>query len=246
MHSKHSKPARRSPIGAIIAAIVIILALAAAFIFFIMPALGRMKDSPMPEAPAVTEEIPEEPEPVDLREYHLDYPESGNEAISAAIDSIISEKKDDFCGKYDGSFSAVLRTSYLMGSSGDVFNFILTTDMDGVVSRETWCISTDGTVLTPEEALGENFAQYLSDYIDLFYYTGRWDFNEDGVMILKRDITEAVPSDPSAYPLFLLSDSGSAEFIILPEAVAEGCEQIIHEPVTLPQKISYGDTDETV
>ena len=246
MHSKHSKTSKHNPIGAIIAAIVVILALAAAFFFFVKPALGRMKDSPMPEAPSVTEEIIEDPEPVDLREYYLDYPESGNEAISASVESIISAKKDDFCKKYDGSFSAVLRTSYLMGSSGDVFNFILTTDMDGVITRETWCISPDGTVLTPEDALGESFAQYLSDYIDLFYYTDKWDFNDDGVMILKKDITEAVPADTSAYPLFLIDDNGAAEFIILPETVAEGCEQIKHEPVILPQKISFASPDETV
>ena len=68
MHSKHSKTSKHNPIGAIIAAIVVILALAAAFFFFVKPALGRMKDSPMPEAPSVTEEIIEDPEPVDLRE----------------------------------------------------------------------------------------------------------------------------------------------------------------------------------
>ena len=246
MHSKHSNSAKRSPLGAIIAAILIVIALAAAFIFLIKPVLGRMTDQPVPDAPAATEEIVEEPEPVDMREYELDYPESENPAVAAAIDSVISSKKDDFCQKYDGSFSSVLRTSYIPGSSDEVFNFILITDMDGVKSRETVCIAQDGTLLSPEEVLGESFAQYLSDYIDLFYYTDKWDFNEDGVMILKRDITQAASSEAASYPLFLLDGKGGAEFVILPEALAEGCEQILHHPVALPEKISFGDAGETV
>ncbi|MBQ6372597.1 MAG: polysaccharide deacetylase family protein [Oscillospiraceae bacterium] len=246
MHSKHSNSAKRSPLGAIIAAILIVIALAAAFIFLIKPVLGRMTDQPVPDAPAATEEIVEEPEPVDMREYELDYPESENPAVAAAIDSVISSKKDDFCQKYDGSFSSVLRTSYIPGSSDEVFNFILITDMDGVKSRETVCIAQDGTLLSSEEVLGESFAQYLSDYIDLFYYTDKWDFNEDGVMILKRDITQAASSEAASYPLFLLDGKGGAEFVILPEALAEGCEQILHQPVALPEKISFGDAGETV
>ena len=57
MHSKHSNSAKRSPVGVIIAAAVLVLALAAAFLFFIRPALSKLKDIPVPEAPEVTEEV---------------------------------------------------------------------------------------------------------------------------------------------------------------------------------------------
>ena len=243
MHSKHSKSTKRSPIGAIIAVIAVVLALAAAFVFFVRPALAKMKDTPPPEAPAVTDEPIEEPEPVDMREYALDYPESASDAVSARIDEIAASILDEFCSKYDGSSPALLKTSYIMGDSAEVFNFILTTDMNGEVSRQTWCIAQDGTVLSAEEVLGESFAQYLSDFINLFYYTDRWDFNEDGVMILKRDITEAVSSDAEAFTLFLLNSKGGADFVISPETVAEGVEQRIHEPVALPERISFSSVE---
>ena len=245
MHSKHSKSKNRSPVGAIIAAIVVVIALAAAFVFFVRPALAKMKSTPPPEAPAVTDEPIEEPEPVDLREYDLDYPDSSSESVSARIDEIAAINMDEFCKKYDGSSPALLKTSYIMGDSTEVFNFILTTDMNGEISRQTWCIAQDGTVLSAEDVLGDSFAQYLSDYINLFYYTDRWEFNENGVMILKKDITEAVPSDTAVFPLFLLNNRGGAEFVISPEIVAEGVEQHIHEPVTLPERISYSTAAET-
>lgn len=240
MHSKHSNSKKRSPVGAILAAAVIVLALAAAFIFFVRPALSKLKDIPKPETPAVTEEIPEEPEPVDLREYDLDYPESGNESIDACIDAIRSSTMEEFCSKFDGSSPALLKTSYILGAGDEIFNFILITDFNGEIRRETWCIAQDGTRLSAEDVLGTEFAQYLSDYINLFYFTEKWDFDENGVMILNRDITEAASSDPADYPLFLLNSSG-AEFVILPEAVTEGYELCIHEPVTLPEMISYAD-----
>ena len=123
MHSKHSKAKKRSPIGAIIAAVVIVLALAAAFIFFVKPALGKMKDSPLPEAPALTDEVIEEPEPVDMREYVLDYPVIANEAVTARIDEISTSIMDEFCAKYDGSSPAVLKTSYITGANADIFSF---------------------------------------------------------------------------------------------------------------------------
>ena len=103
--------------------------------------------------------------------------------------------------------------AYTISSTSPWFS-IVTAPMssDYTATTTDGVISVNGLTFTPSQAdatiyavaIDEDadpafnaavFAQYLSDYINLFYYTDRWDFNENGVMILKKDITEAVPSD---------------------------------------------------
>ena len=236
----HSKPKKKGFPLWIPAVLLLVLILAAGAIFL----LPKLRDRAPAAQPAATpepveavEETP--PEPVDLREYAVDLPVSSIDAVNETIEGIRSGLLSDFNSRYDGSVPALLKTSYIMGAGDEVFNFILTTDMGGDISRQTWCISNDGTVLDSTAVLGESFALYLQDYVNLYYYTPDWYFNENGVLILPGDIQEALSSDPANYPFFLLREDGGVDFLLLPETLMTDEAPLSRDPLEIPEKIHY-------
>lgn len=240
----HSKPKKkRFPIW-IPATVILVLIVAAGAVFF----LPRLRDrlpaqQPVatPEAVEVTEELP--PEPVDMREYAVDLPVSGIDAVNESIESIRSTLLSDFNSRYDGSTPALLRTTYIQGSSPDITNFILTVTVnDELVDRQTYCISNDGQLLDCTSVLGSSFALYLQDYVDLYYFTPDWAFNENGVLILRSDIREVLSPDPSNYPFFLLREDGGADFLLLPDSLMTDEAPLSREPLEIPQKTYYNHT----
>ncbi len=244
----HSKPKKKSFPVWIPAAVVLVLILVAGALFLLMKLRDRLpaeQPAAVPEAVEVTEELP--PEPVDMREYSIDLPVSRIDAVNETIESIRSDILSDFNSLYDGSSPALLRTAYIQGTSPDITNFILTVTVnDKLVDRQTYCISNDGELLDSTSVFGGNFAMYLQDFVNLYYFTPDWVFNENGVLILRSDIREVLSPDPSNYPLFLLREDGGADFLLLPDSLTTDEVPLSRDPLEIPAKVRYDHTQAEV
>ena len=221
--SSSGRKRKRISTGKIISvfAVALIVFLAVIFIPKLISALSNRADLSENEEP-----VPEEvtPEPVDLREYKISFPEGPNDAVNKTLEGLKDSIVNEFNQKHDGSEPALLETSFISGTSESVFNFILTVKDGEESTTKTVCISGGGEIIDNSEVFDENCRQYLKDYINLVAFTKDAYINDNGVIVIWQDIPEVLSDAQENYDLFLLDNNGGAEFHIPGELLPEGCE----------------------
>ena len=165
----HAAVKKKSPFAAVLC---VIAALAAVAVIAVML---LKKDSPVAILPspsdtpeATAEPAPEaSPEPVELRKYVIDRPETGSAAVDGVIDRYVRSMTDAFNAEFTQDDDETLTVSVTGFAAENAYSCTFSCEYTGFSGSEYHCLSLeDGHEMTVDEALGENIRRYLWNYFD--------------------------------------------------------------------------------
>lgn len=224
MHSKHSKKKSFFPLKLLLG-IVLTAAVCLGVFFGARAILGSRdgRDKVQKEAETAVPELTPEPtpEPVDLREYDISLPEGLTDGQKDALEALQEQLTAEFCSRHDGSEPAKLTVSYEQGGSQDVLSFLLSVSDGENDSITSLCLDADGNPVSPETLWGIGWEDKVLEFVNITAFTSDSYLNDNGVLILNHDISDAVSRDNAPLSLYLIQEDGSVEFRIPADAIRE-------------------------